>query len=158
MRLTPAAHVRWPPDDVSNGPDITAAANRCSRLLATNSDECAGFDTTERLEDLRNHRPQFLDAVRLREYDDDPDSRSSKVLLKFEILVYREQRVEVLADHEAQEIAIPLRGPPHIDDVANVVSYQVPYQGTGHALIEQQQHEIRSSHGPVQVLLPLARD
>lgn len=126
-------------------------------MLATNSDECAGFDTTERLEDLRNHRPQFLDAVRLREYDDDPDSRSSKVLLKFEILVYREQRVEVLADHEAQEIAIPLRGPPHIDDVTDVVANQVPDEGTRHALIEQQQHEIRSSHGPVRARLRLGR-
>jgi hypothetical protein len=48
-----------------------------------------------------------------------------QVLLKRQILIDREQRLEAFGEHEFQEFAIAFRRPTHINDVMRVVAGQI---------------------------------
>lgn len=148
-RLTIAAHPRRPRDADSTRIDGEAAAVGCSRWLATNSDEFASRDATDRLKDLRDERSQLFDTVGLCKHDDDADTGRAQVLLKLKILVHGQQGLEMLRDHQPEQFSVALRGPPHVNDVTNVVADQISLQWARHALIEQEQHALRSSHGQV---------
>jgi hypothetical protein len=105
-------------------------------MLATHPDEFARRHAIEGSENLRHERPEFLDTVGLRQHDDNADARRSNVLLEFKILVYGEQDLEVSRDHQAQQLTVAFRGPPHVHDVADVVPNQISPQWTRDALIE----------------------
>lgn len=125
-------------------------------MLATNADEFASRHAIEGVKNLRNERPQFLDTISLGEHDDHADTGRAEVLLKLEILVDGEQSCKVFREHQPQQLAISLRGPPHVDYMADVVSNQVLLKWTRDALIEQEQHGLRSSHGQVRAPRPPA--
>ena len=55
-------------------PVTTVRAVGSSAGLATNSNKIASGHAGEGLKNLRNERPELLDAVGLREYDDDADA------------------------------------------------------------------------------------
>jgi hypothetical protein len=105
---------------------------------------------------MERERPELLDTIGFRQHEDHADTRRSKVLLEFEILVHGEQGLEVFRDHQAQQLTVAFRRPPHVNDVADVVPNQISPQWARDALIEQQQQELRSSHGQVRVPRPLA--
>ena len=124
--------------------------------LATHSDELARHHAIECSENLRHERPELLDTVGLRQHEDHSDTQRSEVLLEFEILVHGEQGLKVFRDHQPQQLTVAFRRPPHVNDVADVVPNQISPQWPRDAPIEQQQHELRSSHGQVRVPRPLA--
>lgn len=104
----------------------------------------------KRVKDPRNERPQLFYAIRLGDQEDYAHHGRAKVLLKFEILVNRDQRIELFGEHESQQFAVALRGPAHVDDVPDLVSDEVELQRAGDALIEQKPHALRSSPGQAQ--------
>lgn len=134
------------------------AAVGSTRWLATNTDKFAGLNAIEGFQDLWNQRPELLDAVRFREHQNDADVRGAEVLLKLKVPVYGQQRIESGRHHQSQELAVLFRRPSHVDDVAHVVPDQISLERTGHTLIEEQKHELRSFHGRVRAPRPLAPD
>jgi hypothetical protein len=81
-----------------------------------------------------------------------------QVLLKREVPIDREKRLEVLGNHKLQEFTVALGRPTQINDVMCVVAGQITQQRPGHTLIEQQSHAPRSLCAPVQEPQLLARD
>ena len=81
-----------------------------------------------------------------------------RVLLKGEVPIDREKRLEVLGNHKVQEFTVALGRPTQINDVMCVVAGQIAQQRPRHELIEQQSHAPRSSCAPVQEPQLLARD
>jgi hypothetical protein len=70
------------------------AAGVGSRLrswLATHPDELTGPYRIERAAHVWHERSQFLHTIRLRQDDDDADTRGLQVLLKRQVLIDREQ-------------------------------------------------------------------
>jgi len=120
------AQLSWRPRSV--GRDL--------RPSATNSNELTRSDFGERFENPRREGSEFLDAIGVRKHYDDADTRGLQILLEWEILVDGEQDVESLGQHESQQVAISLAVPAHINNVANIVAFQVRLQRPRNTLIE----------------------
>ena len=82
----------------------------------------------------------------------------AQVLLKREVPIDREERLEVLGNHQVQKFTVALGRPTQINDVMCVVAGQIAEQRPRHTLIEQQSHAPRSLCAPVQEPQLLARE
>ena len=98
---------------------------RCQRL---ESSEERGYQWAER-----------FDPVRRGDDNDDGNWESAEVLLVLQILIGRQQRVEV-GGRQLQQLAVSLADPAHRSDGADVVLGQEPGERPGQRLIEQDAH------------------
>lgn len=104
--------------------------------LDANLNNVASFEIGQGRKDLRNQRSQLLQAVSSNADDHDADARGANVLLILDAVVHCQQRFESRLGHELEQFAVSLGGPPHVDDVMNVVSYEVALEGSRNTLIE----------------------
>ena len=88
--------------------------------------------------------------VRMGHRNHDGDAARAQVLLKREVPINREKRLEVLGNHKLQEFTVALGRPTQINDVMCVVAGQITQQRPRHTLIEQQSHALRSWSAPFQ--------
>ena len=89
--------------------------------LVANFSDLASFEIGQGRTDLRHQRSQLFQAVSSYGDDHDADTRGSDVLLIFDVAINGEEPFELCLGHELEQFAISLGGPPHVDDVMNVV-------------------------------------
>ena len=109
--------------------------------LVTNADDLTGLHDPEGVENLRHERTQLLHTVRAGHRYHDGNAARAQVLLKREVPIDREKRLEVLGNHQVQKFTVALGRPTQINDVMCVVAGQFTQQRPRHTLIEQQAKE-----------------
>jgi hypothetical protein len=93
--------------------------------LVTNADDLTALDDPKGVENLRHEGTQLLHTVRAGHRYHDGNAARAQVLLKREVPVNREKRLEVLGNHKLQEFTVALGRPTQINDVMCVVAGQI---------------------------------